>query len=267
MVAPASRVLLLAADHRARGVLTIERYDDYLAALEAALPACDGLLASAQPLADLRARGAVDGRTYLSLNRTGLAGARFELDDRLVTTCQRAADDGCTGVKIMTRIDLDDPLTAPALELLGQVLDEARGLGLEALVEPLRWRDGAIDRSADAIVFAAVVAHDMGAPLLKVPVPDAPAGPARADAVARVVASVGAPVLFLGGPHRGDRDAVLSEVADAIAGGGAGMAIGRTVYQDDDPAAMAGLVADLVHGRRTADEVLAAAGTAPHASP
>jgi DhnA family fructose-bisphosphate aldolase class Ia len=30
-------------------------------------------------------------------------------------------------------------------------------------------------------------------------------------------------------------------------GGGAGMAIGRTIYQDPDPAEMAGLIAALVH--------------------
>jgi len=30
-------------------------------------------------------------------------------------------------------------------------------------------------------------------------------------------------------------------------GGGAGMAMGRTIYQDHDPAEMAGLVSALVH--------------------
>jgi DhnA family fructose-bisphosphate aldolase class Ia len=40
---------------------------------------------------------------------------------------------------------------------------------------------------------------------------------------------------------------VLDEVRDVMEGGGSGMAIGRTVYQDPDPAEMAGLVAELVH--------------------
>jgi DhnA family fructose-bisphosphate aldolase class Ia len=52
---------------------------------------------------------------------------------------------------------------------------------------------------------------------------------------------------------------VLSAVADAVAGGGAGVALGRALYEDPDPALMAGLVADLVRGRRAADEVLAMA--------
>jgi hypothetical protein len=86
-------MLVLAADHRARGVVTIESYADYLGAIAAALPACDGILASARPLSDLAASGAVEARhrTYLSINRTGLAGSVFELDDRLVASVERAA--------------------------------------------------------------------------------------------------------------------------------------------------------------------------------
>jgi DhnA family fructose-bisphosphate aldolase class Ia len=244
--------LILAADHRARGVLTTENWDDYFGALAKALPSCDGILASAQPLAGLAAAGHVTAlhRTYLSLNRTGLAGSVFELDDRLVASVRRAASDGWTGVKHMTRIDLADPLSASALELLGQVLEEARGAGLEALVEPLVWRDGRISRDPDHIVLAAVVAHDMGAPVVKVPVPSVPPGVERRRAVARIVASVGVPVLFLGGPlGEGGRDPVLDEVRDVMKGGGSGMAMGRTIYQDPDPAEMAALVAALVHGR------------------
>jgi DhnA family fructose-bisphosphate aldolase class Ia len=245
-------VLILAADHRGRGVITIEAYDRYLAALTSALPHCDGILATAQPLGDLARSGAVGPRhrTYLSINRTGLAGSVFELDDRLVASVARAAADGWTGIKHMTRIDPSNALTAPALELLGQVIEQAHQAGIEALIEAVPWRDGRMDRDVGRIVAAAVVAHDMGAPLLKVPVPDVPAGPERVDAVARIVASVGVPVLFLGGPRRDDgRDATLAEVGDAMAGGASGMAVGRTVFEDPDPAAMARLVAGVIHGR------------------
>jgi DhnA family fructose-bisphosphate aldolase class Ia len=242
--------VILAADHRARGVVTTENYRDYVAALAEALPSCDGILATAQPLNDLAAAGHVTPahRTYLSLNRTGLAGSAFELDDRLVATVPRAQAEGWTGVKHMTRIDMADRQTAAALELLGQVLEEANAAGLEALVEPLVWRDGRVARETDAIVLSAVIAHDMGAPVLKVPVPTVTAGAERQRAVARVVASVGVPVLFLGGPL-GDagREPLLDEVRDVMEGGGSGMAIGRAVYQDPDPAEMAGLVAGLVH--------------------
>jgi DhnA family fructose-bisphosphate aldolase class Ia len=261
--------LILAADHRARGLITIERYTDYVAALRAALGHCDGVLASAQPLVDLAESGALTERhrTYLSINRTGLAGSVFELNDRLVATVGRAAAEGWTGIKHMTRIDLSEAHTADALELLGRVLEEARAAGLEALVESVPWRRGHMVSDTESVVMAAVNAHDMGAPVLKVPVPDAPAGEARQMAVARVVASVGTPVLFLGGPRRSqpgrdpdgadgsnDEDAatrrtVLAQVTDVMAGGGAGMALGRVLYQDPEPAILARRVADVVHGR------------------
>jgi DhnA family fructose-bisphosphate aldolase class Ia len=243
------RAVVLAADHRARGVLTIEDYADYLAALRDALPACDAVMASAQPLADLVTSGAVAASqaTYLSINRTGLAGTAFELDDRLVASVERAARDGYTGVKVMTRVDRSDPSGAVQLEMLGRVLEDAAVAGLDVMVEPLTWTDGAVDRTIEGIVWSAVVAHDMGAPLLKVPVPDLPAGSERADGVARIVASVGVPVLFLGGPKQPDPDTILAEVADVASGGGHGLAIGRAVYQDDNPAEMAKLVASLIH--------------------
>jgi DhnA family fructose-bisphosphate aldolase class Ia len=250
----ATPALVLAADHRARGVVTVEDYGAYLAAARAALAHCDGVLASAQPLADLAGAGALDGRvTYLSVNRTGLAGSSFELDDRLVASPARARAEGWSGVKVMVRIDHADPHTAAGLELLGRVLEAARGVGLDALVESVSWHAGAMARDTDAVVLAAVIAHDMGAPVLKVPVPAVEPGPVRARAVGRVVRSVGVPVLFLGGPRPGPPEqweaALLDEVSDVMDGGGAGMALGRALLQHPDPGALAGAVAGAVHGR------------------
>jgi class I fructose-bisphosphate aldolase len=201
-------------------------------------------------LAGLAAAGHITAahRTYLSINRTGLAGSAFELDDRLVASVPRAAADGWTGIKHMTRIDMTDPSSSAALELLGQVLEQARDAALDALIEPLVWRDGRVARDPDSVVQAAVIAHDIGAPVIKVPVPAVPPGRERQAAVARVVASVGVPVLFLGGPvGDGGRSPVLEEVRDVMEGGGSGMAMGRTLYQDPDPAEVAGLVSALVH--------------------
>jgi DhnA family fructose-bisphosphate aldolase class Ia len=243
--------LILAADHRARAVLTTENWAEFFGALTQALPSCDGILATAQPLTGLAEAGHLTAqhRSYLSINRTGLAGSAFELDDRLVASVPRAASDGWSGVKHMTRIDMDDPITASALELLGQVLEQSRQSGLEALIEPLVWHRGRVRRDTDAIVMASVVAHDMGAPVIKVPVPAVAPGAERQRAVARVVASVSVPVLFLGGPvTAAGREHVLDEVRDVMEGGGAGMAMGRTIYQDRDPAEAAGLVRALVHG-------------------
>ena len=107
-----------------------------------------------------------------------------------------------------------------------------------------------MSKATDDIVLAAVIAHDLGAPLLKVPVPNENPGSARIEAVRRIVESVGVPVLFLGGPpdpRGGDR--VLEETRDVMAGGAAGLALGRGILHADSPSAMAKELADIVHGR------------------
>ena len=53
----------------------------------------------------------------------------------------------------MTRIATDDPGGAAALELLGRVLEEAAAAGLEALIEPVVWRDGRMSRDTDDVVL------------------------------------------------------------------------------------------------------------------
>ena len=197
--------LILAADHRARGVITIERYADYLgraAGGAAALRRRPGQRPAARAPGRV-GRLAARHRTYLSINRTGLAGSAFELDDRLVASVGRAADDGWTGVKHMTRIDNGRPRTArPPSSCSARCWRRPRTAGLDALDRAAalaRRPDVAPD--TDDVVLAAVIAHDLGAPLLKVPVPEA--GPGAAGRCGpRVVAGVGVPVLFLGGPTR-----------------------------------------------------------------
>ena len=61
--------VILAADHRARGVVTIENYGDYVEALVRALPLCDGILATAQPLADLADGGSSRPRATAPTSR------------------------------------------------------------------------------------------------------------------------------------------------------------------------------------------------------
>ncbi len=101
----------------------------------------------------------------------------------------------------------------------------------------------------DDVVTAAVIAHDLGAPLLKVPVPEAGPGAERVDAVHRVVSGVGVPVLFLGGPRREAGEDVLAIARDVREGGGAGLAVGRAVLEDPSPADIAKQLAAIVHPR------------------
>ena len=243
--------LILAADHRARGVITIEAYSSYLGALRAALTHCDGILASVQPLAHL-AGTTLRKSAHLPLAQPHRARGlrRSSSTTGSSTTVARAVVDGVHRRQAhdADRHDRTRAHPAPSSCSVGCWRNRVSPASKRS-IEAVTWRDGGMARDTDSIVYAAVVAHDMGAPILKVPVPDAEPGRARVEAVGRVVSSVGVPVLFLGGPRptgsaasagyvaaggaedsAAIRNAVLSEVRDVMTGGAAGLAIGRSLY-------------------------------------
>lgn len=91
LLSPGGTMFLLAADHPARGMLAAGPRSramadrcDLLARLMTglAVPGVDGVLATADVLEDLLLLGCLDGKVAIgSLNRGGLAGAVFELED------------------------------------------------------------------------------------------------------------------------------------------------------------------------------------------
>src|SRR5690242_9152036 len=121
------RLLIVAADHPARGAFGVrdrsdamlDRYD-LLRRLVIALgrPGVDGVLGTPDVLEDLLLLGALDGRVVIgSMNRGGLQGAVFELDDRF--TGYDAAGIRAMrfdGGKMLARIDLADHGTVATLE-------------------------------------------------------------------------------------------------------------------------------------------------------
>ncbi len=206
--------LILAADHRARGVrLTVENWASSTSAPLRGTWRCraaTGILATAQPLAELVAWSGAgctsrpdSGPSRHQPHRPS-PGSVFELDDRLVASVGPGTLRSCgwTGIEAHDpHRSLDDPITAAALDLLGPGdRAGARPCGLEALIEPLLWGTEVGSATRDSIVLAAVVAHDLGAPVLKVPVAGgAGGGTGSPRPIARVVASAGVPVSFLGG--------------------------------------------------------------------
>ena len=119
--------MIVACDHPARGALgaqgnptAMANRTELLERLVTALsrPGVDGLLATADIAEDLLLLGALEDKlVFSSLNRGGLQGSAFEMDDRNtgydVQGTLEARFDGC---KMLTRIDLDDPGTVATLE-------------------------------------------------------------------------------------------------------------------------------------------------------
>jgi len=202
-------LVVIAADHPARGSLgagsepfAMADRVDLLERLCVALgrPGVGGVLATADVLEELLLLGALEGKVVIgSMNRGGLAGTVFEMDDRFTGYDAAAiARMGFDGGKMLLRIDPEDPVTAATIEACARAITDLADRGLIAIVEPFishridsRMRN---DLSAEAMIRAISVTSGLGCTSaytwLKVPVvPD----------MERVTAASTLPVLLLGG--------------------------------------------------------------------
>src|SRR5207245_9735057 len=138
-------LFLIAADHPARGVLKAGRdplamadRGDLLRRLLLALarPRVDGVLATPDIVEDLALLGALDEKVVFgSMNRGGLGGWVFELDDRFTAYTAAAIDDlGLDGGKMMARVAHGDPASLDTLAACSRAVSEPAPLGLVAMV-------------------------------------------------------------------------------------------------------------------------------------
>jgi DhnA family fructose-bisphosphate aldolase class Ia len=245
------RLMIVACDHPARGALgaagrpmAMASRVDLLGRLVTALsrPGVDGLLATADIAEDLLLLGALEGKlVFSSLNRGGLQGASFEIDDRNTGyDVQGTVEAGFDGIKMLTRIDLDDPGTVTTLERQSQVISEANRAELIAMVEPFMSsrRDGKIvnDLSPDAVIRSIHVAQGLGASSaftwMKLPV---------VHEMERVMSATTLPTLLLGGDPDGAPDETYAAWQAALQLPSVrGLVVGRTMlYPADDDVANA----------------------------
>jgi hypothetical protein len=258
---PASgRLMLIAADHPARGVLGVrdratamaDRYG-LLDRLRTALarPGVDGVLGTADILEDLLLLDCLDDKIVLgSMNRGGLQGAVFELDDRFTGyDASTLARMGFDGGKMLLRIDANDPASVRTMEASARAVDGLAERELIALVEPfLSTRDGGTvvnDLSAGAVARSVAIAAGLGGTSaytwLKLPV---------VEDMAAVMAATTMPALLLGGDPSGRPEETYASWGRALmAPGVRGLVVGRALLYppDGDVAAAVDAAAELVH--------------------
>ena len=245
------RLMIIAADHPARGALRAgdrplamadraELLDRLCLALSR--PGVNGVLGTSDVLEDLLLLGALDDKVVFgSMNRGGLAGTVFEIDDRFTGyDAASIANAGYEGGKMLLRIDPDDPATAPTLEACGRAVSELADRRLIAMVEPfLSHRvDGRVrnDLSTEAMTRVVTVSAGLGSTSaytwLKVPV---------VEDMERVMAATTLPALILGGEVSGDQDAAVESWRKALALPTVqGLVIGRSLlYPPNDDVAAA----------------------------
>lgn len=144
---------------------------DLLARIATALsrPGVDGFLGTPDLVEDLLLMGVLDDKVVLgSMNRGGLAGTSFELDDRFTAFDAPAIERlGLDGGKMLCRIDPQDDATSGTLEGCARAVGSLADRGLLALVEPFvchRDEQGRVrnDLSTEAVVRSVTVAAALG---------------------------------------------------------------------------------------------------------
>jgi DhnA family fructose-bisphosphate aldolase class Ia len=123
---------------------------------------------------------------------------------------------------------------------LGRAADQCRALGLPLLC--MAYVKKANGGTPDELRHASRAAADTGADIVKT------SYPGSRDEFARLCKTTPVPVLIGGGVRLDDEAEALRIVADSLAAGGAGICIGRNLFQRAPVAPLARRLAALLHG-------------------
>jgi hypothetical protein len=281
-LAPTGKLNLVAADHPARYItkvggdpLAMADRRDYLARILRVLssPLVDGVMATMDILEDLlaidgflRQAGAgplLDHKLLIaSLNRGGLAGSAWELDDPITGANPACCESwGLDGAKFLLRVDLTEPASLKTLTAAAAAINECDSLQLSLFLEPLPvTRSGAtysVVKTAEAVARLAGVASALGASSrfvwLKLP---------YVENYERVARSTTLPILLLGGESAGDPAPFLRQLDTALRAGPnvRGALVGRNVLYpgDEDPLAIAEAAGAIIYHGWTVEQALRA---------
>ncbi|WP_104201065.1 class I fructose-bisphosphate aldolase [Cryobacterium sp. Y29] len=255
------RLFIVAADHRARGALGVRNDANAMAnryalleSLATALsrPGVDGVLGTPDIIDDLALLGLLDDKIVVgSMNRGGLWGSSFEMDDRYTAyDIDNIKRDRLDFAKNLVRINLEDAGSLATLEATALAVSEAAAAGIPIMLEPFMssWVDGRVknDLTADAVILSIAIAEGLGNSSayswLKLPV--------VAD-MERVMAATTLPTLLLGGDPVGDQDETFESWHQALGLPGVrGLVVGRSLLYPNDGNVEAAIdtAAELVHG-------------------
>ncbi len=150
LLAADGATFIIAIDHPARGMVGVADQPFVMAnrrdviertMVALADPGVDGVMATPDILDDLALLGALDGKVACgSLNRGGLVGSAWELDDQLTAhTVESIVDQGLDGAKMLLRIDLADKRTRYTIESCAEWITELAAAEKIAMLEPLPY--------------------------------------------------------------------------------------------------------------------------------
>jgi fructose-bisphosphate aldolase/2-amino-3,7-dideoxy-D-threo-hept-6-ulosonate synthase len=177
-------------------------------------------------------------------------------DKRLTGTVKEAVRAGADAVSF--HINVGSDYEREQLEELSEITDEADEYGMPVLAMAYARGPGVDEHDAESLGHAVRLAEEVGSDVVKT------AYSGDAESFERVVESTRLPVVIAGGEPEGDR-ATLEAVRGAMDAGAAGVSMGRSVFQHDDPEAIARAVSAVVHDGDEAEDALQEAGLAVEA--
>ncbi|MEP7363904.1 MAG: hypothetical protein ABI972_11660 [Acidobacteriota bacterium] len=279
-LAPSGKLNILAADHPARRVtkvgddsLAMANRHDYLARILRVLLSgrVDGIMATMDILEDLlsidgflREAGVaplLDDKVLLgSLNRGGLAGSIWEMDDPTTgptsATCHAWKLDG---TKLLLRLEDNEAASLKTMLDCAKAVTEANALGLPTFLEPLPVtktdKGYVVVKTKEALAKIAGVASALGdcSRLMWLKLP-------YCEGFETVACATTLPILLLGGESAGDPAPFLRQLGSAMLAGPSvrGALVGRNVLYpgDEDPLAMAEATGGIVHERWPVEKAL-----------
>jgi len=168
----------------------------------------------------------------------------------LVCTVEEAIKLGADAVSV--HINIGNGTEREMLADFGQVARDARdwGMPLLAMIYP-RGEKIKDEYDPGVLKHAARLGAEIGADIVKVSYTGA------VDTFREVVDGCPVPVVIAGGPKMSSDREILEMVRGAVEAGGAGVSIGRNVFQHRNPTRMVGAISLLVHENSTVDEALA----------
>ena len=172
-------------------------------------------------------------------------------DKRLTGTVKEAVRAGADAVSF--HINVGSKYEREQLEDLSQITDTATDYGMPVLAMAYARGPGVDEHDAESLGHAVRLAEEVGADIVKT------AYSGDAESFERVTESTARPVIIAGGKPEGDR-ATLENVRGAMDAGAAGVSMGRSVFQHDDPGAISQAVALVVHRGYSAEDALREVG-------
>jgi fructose-bisphosphate aldolase/2-amino-3,7-dideoxy-D-threo-hept-6-ulosonate synthase len=174
-----------------------------------------------------------------------------ENDKRVTGTVEEAVRVGADAVSF--HINVGSEHEREQIEALSRVTDRAGALGVPVLAMAYARGPGIEGDDPEVLGHAVRLAEELGADVVKT------AYSGDVESFEYVTGSTALPVVIAGGAPEGDR-ATLDAVRGAMDAGAAGVSIGRSVFQHDDPGAIARAVAAVVHDDATSETALREAG-------